>query len=63
MSPVSEFEIRVAGVDLSIRIDAEDELGAVEAASEAPGLIQDGDELTVYPAGDIPVGADGEDAE
>lgn len=59
---MAEFEARIAGKATAVRVLAEDELEALDTASTLVDL-EDGDEVTVYPADEIPVGADGDDAE
>lgn len=56
----SRFEIRSA--TLSVREDAADELDAIEQAVEQGHLV-DGDEVSVEPADELPVGWYGDDPE
>ena len=57
---MSTFELRRR--ELAFREDAETEADVVSDAIDA-GILEDGDEVSVYPADDLPVGWDGTDPE
>lgn len=54
---MTEYEVR--DHNRAVRVHAEDDLGALEAALDADPELREG---SVYEAAGLPIGADGEDA-